>query len=240
MKILYHPRKLARVKYGLLYNWYAATDVRGIASAGWHVPSIEEWSTLCQYLGGVYIDDTNQPLSYTLTGDDVLHLCDTNINYWEDAIGTNEIGFTARGSGFRCNEIDCNYYYINYVAEYLSTDVQLNNYILFATILIFGNYYIFSVTLGDNDFAFNVTPKYGGGSIRLLKDGEDPEKTNYTGNDGKTYLTVKIGTQVWMAENLAETKYANGDTIPEVTDNDDWLALTSGALCAYDNDWNNV
>ena len=85
-------------------------------------------------------------------------------------------------------------------------------------------------------FAFRL-PNHGA-SVRLIKD--DDTLANYVGNDGKTYLTVKIGTQVWMAENLAETKYANGDTIPEVTDNDDWLALTSGALCAYDNDWNYV
>jgi uncharacterized protein (TIGR02145 family) len=38
--------------YGLLYNWYAATDSRKIAPPGWHVPSIEEWMTLIDYLGG--------------------------------------------------------------------------------------------------------------------------------------------------------------------------------------------
>jgi len=62
----------------------------------------------------------------------------------------------------------------------------------------------------------------------------------YTGNDGKVYRTICIGTQEWLACNLAETKYRNLDDIPEVTDNDDWVALTTGALCAYDNDWDNV
>jgi hypothetical protein len=77
-----------------------------------------------------------------------------------------------------------------------------------------------------------------GGYVRLIKD--DSTLDTYTGNDGKTYNTVKIGNQVWMAENLAETKYRNGDLIPTVTDNSTWSSLTTGAKCAYNNDQSNV
>ncbi|MBL0336741.1 MAG: fibrobacter succinogenes major paralogous domain-containing protein [Chitinophagaceae bacterium] len=35
-----------------LYNWYAATDPRGLASAGWHMPTDAEWSALTTFLGG--------------------------------------------------------------------------------------------------------------------------------------------------------------------------------------------
>ncbi len=38
--------------YGLLYNWYAITDSRGIAPKGWHIPTFEELETLVSYLGG--------------------------------------------------------------------------------------------------------------------------------------------------------------------------------------------
>lgn len=41
--------------YGRLYNWYAATDARNIAPAGWHIPSHAEWATLTAYLGGTDI-----------------------------------------------------------------------------------------------------------------------------------------------------------------------------------------
>lgn len=38
--------------YGKLYNWYAVNDPRGLAPAGWHIPSDAEWATLETSLGG--------------------------------------------------------------------------------------------------------------------------------------------------------------------------------------------
>jgi uncharacterized protein (TIGR02145 family) len=38
--------------YGKLYNWYAVNDSRGLCPAGWHVPTISEWTTLSTLLGG--------------------------------------------------------------------------------------------------------------------------------------------------------------------------------------------
>jgi uncharacterized protein (TIGR02145 family) len=38
--------------YGHLYNFAASTDSRNIAPEGWHVPSMDEWQTLLDYLGG--------------------------------------------------------------------------------------------------------------------------------------------------------------------------------------------
>jgi uncharacterized protein (TIGR02145 family) len=39
-------------KYGKLYNWYAVNDPRGLAPAGWHIPSNDDWMTLTNTLGG--------------------------------------------------------------------------------------------------------------------------------------------------------------------------------------------
>jgi uncharacterized protein (TIGR02145 family) len=39
-----------------------------------------------------------------------------------------------------------------------------------------------------------------------------------------------------MAENLRTTTYANGDPIPNVTDNTQWQILTTGAWAHYNND----
>jgi uncharacterized protein (TIGR02145 family) len=58
--------------------------------------------------------------------------------------------------------------------------------------------------------------------------------------DGNTYLTIRIGSQVWMAENLKVTHYRNGDPIPNVANNATWGRLTTGAYCDFDNDSANV
>ncbi|MEE9904616.1 MAG: fibrobacter succinogenes major paralogous domain-containing protein [Chlorobium sp.] len=38
--------------YGKLYNWHAVNDRRGLAPAGWHIPSDDEWRQLVESLGG--------------------------------------------------------------------------------------------------------------------------------------------------------------------------------------------
>jgi uncharacterized protein (TIGR02145 family) len=55
--------------------------------------------------------------------------------------------------------------------------------------------------------------------------------------EGNVYQTVYIGNQLWMAENLKTEHFRDGSPIPttEMTA-DEWLALTSSALCYYDND----
>ncbi len=56
-----------------------------------------------------------------------------------------------------------------------------------------------------------------------------------TDQDGNTYATITIGTQTWMAENLRSTTYANGDPILNVTGNDQWVNLSTGAWAHYEN-----
>jgi len=57
--------------------------------------------------------------------------------------------------------------------------------------------------------------------------------------DGNSYKTVRIGEQEWMAENLKTTSFRNGIPIPNVTGNNEWEALTTGAYCWYDNNIDN-
>ncbi len=61
--------------------------------------------------------------------------------------------------------------------------------------------------------------------------------TNMADNDGNTYKTVTIGSQVWMAENLRTTKYSTSPAtdIPNVEDNTTWSTLATGAYAWYEN-----
>ena len=54
--------------------------------------------------------------------------------------------------------------------------------------------------------------------------------------DGNSYKTVYIGTQQWMAENLKTSKYSDGTTILNITDNTQWQNNTTGAWVYYNND----
>ena len=53
--------------------------------------------------------------------------------------------------------------------------------------------------------------------------------------NGNIYPTILIGSQWWMAENLRSSSYANGDTVPNVTDSTAWTQLSTGAWCYYEN-----
>jgi uncharacterized protein (TIGR02145 family) len=55
----------------------------------------------------------------------------------------------------------------------------------------------------------------------------------------KKYKTVKIGTQVWMAENLYVDKFRNGDLISNIQSDEEWeiaVEERKPAWCFYNND----
>ncbi|MBN1186830.1 MAG: hypothetical protein JXB49_31420, partial [Bacteroidales bacterium] len=61
--------------------------------------------------------------------------------------------------------------------------------------------------------------------------------------DGQIYNWIKIGSQIWMAENLRAIKYTDDTSIPEVTGDTEWGNLgdnnTDKAYCWYNNDSTN-
>ena len=74
------------LKYGRLYNWYAVNDPRGLAPAGWTLPTDGDWTKLMFYLGG------QQMAGKKLKSD----------SGWIDGnIGSNESGFTGLPGGYR-------------------------------------------------------------------------------------------------------------------------------------------
>lgn len=86
------------------------------------------------------------------------------------------------------------------------------------------------------------------GQTKLDRDGEKAKtvksiavfnpnvnNNNMTDQVGNIYKTVKIGNQIWMAENLRTTKYNDGTPIENISEVKPWVAAKSGAYCWYEN-----
>jgi uncharacterized protein (TIGR02145 family) len=61
--------------------------------------------------------------------------------------------------------------------------------------------------------------------------------------NNRTYKTVRIGSQVWMAENLDVATFRNGDIIPEARTVEEWLDAElkrAPVWCYYMNDLHNT
>ncbi|MCX6255385.1 MAG: fibrobacter succinogenes major paralogous domain-containing protein [Bacteroidia bacterium] len=67
---------------------------------------------------------------------------------------------------------------------------------------------------------------------------DDPvdDVTNVTDYDGNSYNVIRIGKQLWMAENLKTTHLNDGTAIPSVTENSKWVNTYSAGLSIYNND----
>ena len=216
-------------KYGRLYLWSAAMDsagiipgntangcgywdncnlgnvkVRGVCPEGWHLPDTTEWNALFNAVGG---KETAGIMLKSTEG------------WKKNGNGSDSYFFSALPAGYRYYAGD--FYRESSGANFWSS-TQNNS--LFA-------YHMYLYYDDDNAYLGGET-KRNGFSVRCLKDYKSssseknsssssvvptaslasPCKTETEDNceygtltddrDGQTYKTVKIGDQVWMAENL--------------------------------------
>lgn len=222
---------LTAIKYGLLYNWYAANDIRNISSDDeWTVPFHEDWNNL-----------------KTLVSSDSRLLKESGTTYWgEGNEGTNQLNFNARGGGIRYQIFEG----LKYNSVYWCKGIYDSGYNEYTAMfhLDISNYCYFFFPL------YSIEP-YIAASIRLFRDASESELSlddgtacaPYIGNDGKVYPTVKIGEKVYLAQNLCETKFRDGSWIEGFDggvytpiSNAAWVALTTAGVCAYNNDLSNV
>ena len=80
-------------------------------------------------------------------------------------------------------------------------------------------WFVFEVG-ADTTFSYTCAP--------FFADCGDP--VSYQGYD---YATVLIGDQCWLAENLRNENYENGEAIPAGLSNLEWTSTTSGATSVY-------
>jgi uncharacterized protein (TIGR02145 family) len=73
-------------RYGLLYNWHAVNDPRGLAPDGWRIPTQEDWAELKRLLGG--LPTVGMRLK-------------SSVGWAKEGNGTDDIGFAALPGGGR-------------------------------------------------------------------------------------------------------------------------------------------
>jgi|WetSurSiteA1Bulk_404760.scaffolds.fasta_scaffold04582_6 uncharacterized protein (TIGR02145 family) len=101
--------------------------------------------------------------------------------------------------------------------------------IAFITCLFFLSFPSCQKDESDQEYLIKSTGKY-----------KKPKfKHDVSDADGNVYATVKIGNQIWMAENLRTTKYNDGTEIPPIESNYAWSELTTPAYCCYNNEISN-
>lgn len=94
--------------YGKLYNSQAVLDSRGLAPAGWHVATREEWLDMIDLLGG-----------FSMAGGKLKEL---GTEHWDspNAGATDDYGFKALGGGYASGS---SYYLKKYAGFWTSTIV---------------------------------------------------------------------------------------------------------------------
>jgi len=145
-----------KTTYGALYNWYAVDSAgnghKNICPTGWHVPAMEEYSTLVNYLGG--------------TETAGIKLKETGELYWvkyTSTAGDNSSGFSALPGGLRFGSTDSpasyqQFYYIGTNAFWWSSS---------------GTPHTYSMETGFNQSYANILyihDRKTGMSVRCIKD----------------------------------------------------------------------
>lgn len=93
--------------------------------------------------------------------------------------------------------------------------------------------------LSIDDLRFYNRVLKGTEILQLFYESEFVGQTFIADADGNTYKIIKIGDQVWTAENLRTTRYNDGTEIPLVTDYTAWTNLTTPSYAWTNNDIGN-
>jgi len=189
-------------KYGRLYDYETAQTA---CPSGWHLPDSTEWQTLVDFAGGS--KNAGKALKATSGWDN-------------NGNGTDKFGFSALpGGNMECRD-GCDFYNVGIRGIWVNAVIDDGVFIDEPDIYDKANGASFSVRCLQGD-GKEAAARAAAKVAKAAKEAEvaaaaaaaaekaitekariiqaDPIKDS---RDGKTYKTVKIGSQVWMAENL--------------------------------------
>jgi len=260
----------SQIRYGFIYNWYAASHEL-IAPEGWHVANDSDWD----YLKNYYVENTasNGFKSCRTVNSGLEGYCDTSEHpRWDEIshssyLATNYFKFHAVPAGYRNSLIVAappanlggQFGGLGNVAYFITSDTIVIEETEIAL--------TYQMQLNSNVISRGGAVKNTGGSIRLVKDNSTWNDMDVLYDiDGNAYGTVRIGDLIWTKQNLATTRFRNGDSInfipfdvsaPEwmnVYNNiwnilfpylpdlvypplSEWITTTSAAFCTYADDF---
>ena len=141
---------------GKLYNWYAVNDPRGLAPVGWHIPSVENWTTLANCLGGNFVAGGKMKATGTI---------EAGTGLWNapNSDATNSSGFTGIPSGNRSIEFLPTPYTGYFASWWSSTEYSTGTAHFYSLYYALPN--LFSSSLGAG-----YPEKKAGYSVRCVRD----------------------------------------------------------------------
>ncbi len=152
--------------YGVLYNWYAAMDesatenAQGACPTGWHVPSLDQYNTLYDYV------NSQDQYKCDLTDGYIGKAIASNSGWGSDSTvcapannqqTNNSTGFNALPAGARGDN---------------GSFSQMGYQLIFwsSSLLDSGNAYLYSLWYSNPNFYSSYNPFLIGSSVRCLKD----------------------------------------------------------------------
>jgi hypothetical protein len=207
------------VNFGLLYNKSAAIANSNFLQTGWRLPTYSEM------LNWINANDSTSTAGGKMK--------ETGFIGWEppNDSASNLWLFNGRGGGLR-NGSNGLFYDFKRYGRFWTQEILAKIYL---------RYFSLSYSWPSITFHYWV-PNYGM-SLRPVRENaslSDGQSGFYLGNNNRYYRTIKFMNLEWLADNLAETLNNDGSQIPEITSDSEWVSATTPALCAFNNNWNNV
>ncbi len=199
--------------YGLVYNYFAVIDPRGLAPENYHIPNEADWKELADYLKGdspVYSagKKMKDPAAWPRK------------DYCSEA-PADELGFGALPSGSYETYGGFGYDYGRIADFWISPESK------------WADVYAFRLVSGYDHYQLVKTSTTCGYHVRCVMDAEYAERST------NPFYSFQSSGYELMDKNLDVAAYRNGDAIPQATTVEEWNKLDlegKGAWCYLDFD----